>query len=66
MGLCWWLSDKELACNAGDAGSIPESRRYPREGSNPFQYSCLENPTDRGARRAIVRGTVKSQTRLNN
>ena len=48
---------KESACNAGDtgdAGLIPASRRSPGAGnSNPFQYSCLENPTDRGAWQAI-------------
>ena len=37
------------ACNAGDLGSIPGSGRSPGEGNgNPLQYSCLENPTDRG------------------
>jgi len=46
----WWLSGKETACNAGDAGLIPGSRRSPGEGNgNPLQYSCLENPMDRGA-----------------
>ena len=41
---------KEAACNAGDWGSIPRSRRSPGEGhGNPLQYSCLENPMDRGA-----------------
>ena len=41
----WWLSGKETACNAGDAGLIPGSRRSPGEGNgNPLQYSCLENP----------------------
>ena len=41
---------KESACNAGDLGSIPESRRSPGEGIvKPLQYSCLENSTDRGA-----------------
>ena len=41
---------KESACNAGDLGSIPWSRRFPGEGnSNPLQYSCLENSMDRGA-----------------
>ena len=40
---------KEPACNAGDLGSIPGSERSPGEGnSNPLQYSCLENPMDRG------------------
>ena len=41
---------KNLPANAGDAGSILGSERSPREGkSYPLQYSCLENPTDRGA-----------------
>ena len=42
--------DKESACNAGDLGSIPGLERSPGEGDgNPLQYSCLENPMDRGA-----------------
>ena len=44
---------KNLPVNAGDtreASSIPGSGRCPGEGNdNPLQYSCLENPTDRGA-----------------
>ena len=41
---------KESTCNAGDSGSIPVSVRSPGEWKgNPFQYSCLENPLDRGA-----------------
>ena len=57
------------ACNAGDIGdpgSIPGSGRSPggRHG-NPLQYSCLENPMDRGAWQAIVHGVTESQTRLN-
>ena len=41
---------KASACNAGDLGSIPGSGRSPGEGNgNPLQYSCLENPMDRGA-----------------
>ena len=40
---------KKIACNAGDLGSIPGSGRSPREkNGNPLQYSCLENPMDRG------------------
>ena len=36
---------KEPACNVGDPGSIPGSRRLPGEGNgNPLQYFCLENP----------------------
>ena len=54
---------KETACNAGVAGSITGSGRYPRvEHGNPLQYSCLENPTDRGAWRAAVLGVAKSDT----
>ena len=41
---------KASAYNAGDLGSIPGLGRSPGEGNgNPLQYSCLENPTDRGA-----------------
>ena len=55
--------DKESTCNVGDLGSIPGSGRYPREGnSNPFQYSCLRNPMDRGAWQATVHGVAKGQT----
>ena len=40
---------KASAHNAGDLGSIPGSGKYPGEGNaNLLQYSCLENPTDRG------------------
>ena len=53
------------ACNAGDLGSILGSGRSPGEGNgNPFQYSCLENPMDRGAWWAAVLGVTKSRTRL--
>ena len=59
---------KESACNAGDTGdigSIPESERSSGEGKvSPLQYSCLENPLDRGAWRATVHRGAKSQTRL--
>ena len=41
---------KASAYNMGDPGSIPGSGRSPGEGNgNPLQYSCLENPMDRGA-----------------
>ena len=47
--------------NAGDVGLIPGSRRSPREGNgNPLQYSWLENPMDRGALLATVRGITQS------
>ena len=48
---------KNLPVRVGDPGSIPGSGRSPREGNgNPLQYSCLENPTDRGAWWATVLG----------
>ena len=57
---------KHPSANAGDArdaGLIPESRRSPGGGhGNPLQYSCLENPMDRGAWWATVHGVTKSQT----
>ena len=54
---------KESACNVGDSGLIPSLGRSPGEGNgNPLQYSCLDNPTDRGAWRAVVRGVAKSWT----
>ena len=56
---------KVSACNAGDLGSIPGLGRSPGEGNgNPLQYSCLENPMDRGAWWAAVHGVAKSWTRL--
>ena len=49
LGLPGSSDGKESTCNEGDAGSIPGSRRFPGEGNgNPLQYSCLENPMDRG------------------
>ena len=51
---------KESACNVGDLGSIPGLERSPGRGhGNPLQYSCLENPMDRGARWAVVHGVTK-------
>ena len=56
---------KASAYNSGDLGSIPGLGRSPGEGNgNPLQYSCLENPVDRGAWQATVHGVAKSQTRL--
>ena len=46
-------------------GLIPGSRRFPWEGNgNPLQFSCLENPMNRGAWRAVVHGISKKQTWL--
>ena len=43
------------AADTRDVGSVPGSRRSPGEGNgNPLQYSCLENPTDRGVWQATV------------
>ena len=51
--------------DAGDMGLTPGSGRSPGGvNGNPLQYSCLENPTDRGAWWATVHGVAKSQTRL--
>ena len=59
---------KNLPVNAGDirdTDSVPGSGRSPGGGNgNPLQYSCLENPTDRGAWQATVHGVAKSRSRL--
>ena len=55
----------ESACRAGDPSLTPGSGRFPGEGNgHSLQYSCLENPTDRGAWRATVYGVAKCQTWL--
>ena len=54
---------KESTSNAGDMGSTPGLERSPGRGNgNPLQYSCLENPMDRGAWPATVHGVAKSDT----
>ena len=59
---------KNPPASAGDVrylGSIPGLGRSPGGGhGNPLQYSCLENPMDRGAWRVTVHGVAESQTRL--
>ena len=51
---------KASASNVGDPGSIPGLGRFPAEGNgNPLQYSCLENPMDRGEWRTTVHGVEK-------
>ena len=56
---------KESACNAGDSSSMPGSGRSPGEGhGNLLQYSCPENPMDRGAWWASVHRAAQSWTQL--
>ena len=59
---------KNLPANAGDvrdSGLIPGLGSSPGEGNgNPLQYSCLENPMDRGAWRATVHGVAQNRTQL--
>ena len=53
--------------NAGDTGSISGPGRSPGKGNGtPLQYSCLGNPTDRGAWWDTVHGVAKSQNHLSN
>ena len=60
------LVGKESACCAGDPGSIPGSGRSPGEGNgNPLQYSCLENPLDKGAW-TVAHRVAKSWTQPSN
>ena len=55
---------KNLPASAGDVGLIPGLGRSPGEGNgSPLQYSCLENPTDRGVWQAT---RVRKETRLGN
>ena len=68
-GLPWQLSGKEPACDEEDAGDtaglIPGLRRSPGGGpDNPRQYSCLENPMDRGAWRATVQRVTENRACL--
>ena len=56
---------KNPPVNTVDLGLIPGLGRSPGEGNgNPLQYSCLENPRDRGAWWATVHAVAKSWTRL--
>ena len=57
-GLPWWLSSKESACS--EAGTILGLGRSPGWGNGyPLQYSCWDNPKDRGAKWAAVPGVAK-------
>ena len=58
MGFPGGSDSKESAYNAGGLGSAPGLGRSPGGGhGNPLQYSCLENPMDRGTWRAAVYGS---------
>ena len=63
-----WHSGKEFPCqpaSPGDMGLIPGSERSPGGGNgNPLQYSCLGNPTDRGAWWVAVHRAAKNQMQL--
>ena len=60
LGFCHNSVGKSSACKAGDPDSIPGSGRSPGEGNGkPLQYSCLENPMDRGAWQATVHGIAR-------
>jgi len=60
MGSPGGSGSKESTCDTGDPGSIPGLGRSPREGNgNPLQYSCLENPVDRGAWWATPMGSKR-------
>ena len=67
QGVCTWgfpggSDHKESACNSGDPSSILGSGRSPGEGNGKsLQYSCLENPMDRGAWQATALGVAKEQ-----
>ena len=55
--------EAKLEDKTGELGLIPDLGRSPGEGnSNPLQYSCLENPMDRGTWWATVHGVAKSRT----
>ena len=63
MGFLGGSDGKESACNVGDPGLIPGSRRSSGERNDyPLQYSSLENSTDRGDWWATIYGVTKSQT----
>ena len=62
-GLLDGSAGKESPCSEGDLGSVPGLGRSPGKGNGyPLEYSCLENPMDRGLWQAIVHGVTKNQT----
>ena len=63
LGFSWWLRGKESACNAGVAGDTVSTSGLGKspggEHSHPLQYSCMENPMDRGPWLATAHGCHK-------
>ena len=60
MGFPYSSVSEESACSAEDLGSTPGLGRSPGEGNGyPLQYTCLENPIDRGAWQATVHGVIR-------
>ena len=60
MGFTHSSIDKESGCNEGDPDSLPGLGRSPgEENDNPLQYSCLENPMDRGTWQGTVHGVTR-------
>ena len=63
LGVPGGSDGKEYACSVGEQSLIPGLERSPGEGNgNTLQYSCLENPMDRGAGQVTASGVTKSQT----
>ena len=64
LNLSRWLTGKGSTCQAGDVASVPGSGGSPgKENANPFQYSCLGNPMDRGGWWATAHGVTKELDR---
>ena len=65
MGFPHSSVSKSSACNAGDLGLIPGSGRSPGKGNgNPLQYSCLENPMNRGIWQVTIHGVARVRHNL--
>ena len=66
-GLPWWLSGKESACQCRTCRFNPwVGKIFQRWKCNPFRYSCLANPMDRGSWQAIVHGVSNRTTTVDN
>ena len=62
MGFPGGTDGRDSTCNSVGVGSNPGSRRPLEDGGYPLQYSCLENPMDRGAWQAMVHGVTELDT----